>query len=157
MEDGTDKSVKWVDADNPRFAVYDVGTPYDPIDDIVLDKMTGLTWERSPDTTKKRNWASAVRVCYSKRYAYHWGWRLPTIEELATLVYDLEVQPGLPPGHPFILPGHLGKAYWSSTTDAIETYTAWFLDFYGGLHTEVKDDWETYVWCVRGGHGHDGQ
>lgn len=36
-------SVNWVDhAPNPRFAIYDPGTPGDETDDLVLDKETGL-------------------------------------------------------------------------------------------------------------------
>ena len=36
------KSLKWVDHKlNPRFAIYDLGTPADEGDDLVLDKKKG--------------------------------------------------------------------------------------------------------------------
>ena len=42
------KSLKWVDHKlNPRFAIYDLGTPADEGDDLVLDKEKGLIWTRN--------------------------------------------------------------------------------------------------------------
>jgi len=38
-QDGTTLSVLWVDAINPRFAIYDNGTPTNANDDVVLDKV----------------------------------------------------------------------------------------------------------------------
>ncbi len=52
-QEGTGKPVKWTNySTNPRFAVYDAGTPNDKTDDLVPDKETGLTWERSPGSKK---------------------------------------------------------------------------------------------------------
>jgi hypothetical protein len=39
-----------LDATNPRFAVYDPGTPADETYDLVLDKETGLVWARDAKT-----------------------------------------------------------------------------------------------------------
>jgi len=100
MEDGTDKSVKWIDhSPNPRFAIYDSNTPTDEADDVVLDKETGLVWERAP-SSGMMNWDTAVCNCYDKYLGGRKGWRLPTIEELTSFV-DPNNNPTLPVGHPF--------------------------------------------------------
>ena len=148
----TNKSVKWVDhAPNPRFAIYDAGTP-DGTDDVVLDKETGLVWERAL-STEKMNWYDAVSYCYQKHLGGRKGWRLPTVEELASLVDPTQNSPALPTGHPFI--NVQSFYYWSSTTYALHTSYAWYVHFRGG---SVSYDYRSHgyhVWCIRGGQGHD--
>lgn len=121
-------------------------------DAAVLDKETGLVWEQSPDTTT-RGWTSACNYCYGREVGNRKGWRLPTIEELASLVDNDNSNPALPTGHPF---DNVQSAdYWSSTTLALDTSYAWSVDFgNGGVYAYDKSD-SYYVWCVRGGHGHD--
>jgi len=157
MQDGTDSAVNWVNADNPRFAIYDPGTPGDETDDIVHDKETDLVWERSPRTTTHSSWSAACHYCYIKEMANRKGWRPPTIAELASLVDNDDYNPPLPPGHPFI--NVLPYYYWSSTTFTSDAGKAWAVVFSTGyLHQFVKEGgtFERYVWCVRGGQGHDG-
>ena len=59
--------------------------------DAVLDKKTGLVWEKSPQTTSAR-WSVARRTCAEKNVGGQKGWRLPSLEELASLV-DYSVGP----------------------------------------------------------------
>ena len=67
----------------------------------VLDKETGLVREKSPDTTK-REWLTAIVYCYYKTVGGRKGWRLPTIEELASLIDASQNNPALPNDHPFL-------------------------------------------------------
>ena len=152
--EGTDRSVIWVDHEpNPRFAIYGSGTSEDITDDIVLDKETGLVWERSPDE-ERRNWIWAIIHCYSRNLGNRKGWRLPTIEELSSLIDPNRSNPALPDGHPFV--NLQDDWYWSATTHATYTNYAWHLYFgHGGIGSNDKDSYETYVWCVRGGQGYD--
>src|SRR4249920_1067083 len=62
--------------------------------EAVLDKETGLVWERSPQTTSAR-WSVARRTCIEKSVGGQKGWRLPYLEELASLVDTSIVPPGL--------------------------------------------------------------
>ncbi len=125
----------------------------------VLDKETGLVWERSPSTTTM-NWYAAIYHCYNKVVGGRGGWRLPTVEEYMSLVDRTQGPPTLPAGHPFL--NVQSDWYWSATTDAIFTSSAWPVGFgdgtvgFSGAVSAAKY-LNYFVWCVRGGHGHDGQ
>jgi hypothetical protein len=68
----------------------------------VLDKETGLVWEKSPDGTKY-TWDVAFAICVTQCTGGRCGWRIPTVEELHSLKDPTQIPPngGLPPGHPF--------------------------------------------------------
>ena len=125
--------------------------------EAVLDKETGLVWERTPDTTI-RTWFDAVHYAYLKLVGGRYGWRLPTVEEFASLIDPIQSNPSLPSGHPFI--NVQSDGYWSSTTgvggtSTVSTTGAWVVPFgTNGVFDNEKSD-SHYVWCVRGGHGYD--
>lgn len=118
----------------------------------VLDKETGLVWEKSPDATL-RTWTDAITYAYGKTVGGRLGWRLPTVEELASLVDPTQTSPSLPNGHPFI--NVQSYNYWSATTLDMVTDWAWSVHF--GIGTVNGNDkvHAFYVWCVRGGHGYN--
>ena len=122
----------------------------------VLDRETGLLWERSPDTGT-RSWFSALSHCYAREVGGRKGWRLPTIEELASLVDTSQASPSLPLGHPFTLTAaQEDGAYWSATTTANGASIAWGVNFGVGVVINVDKSLLNFVWCVRGGQGVDG-
>ena len=117
----------------------------------VLDRETGLVWERSPDTDK-RDWFNAGIRCLTKTVANRKGWRLPTVQELASL------QDGtlLPAGHPFL--NVQNDIYWSaSTTAANGPALAWFVSFADGHIANIFKTVTYNFWCVRGGQAVDPQ
>jgi Protein of unknown function (DUF1566) len=123
--------------------------------EAVLDRETGLVWERSPDTSTYI-WLEAAANCNTLYKGNRLGWRLPTLQELASLV-DRSVIPGptLPAGHPFqnVQP----SAYWSATTGVSIAAGVWAVVFkLGGAAIFLNDD-SFHVWCVRGGQGVDPQ
>ena len=122
----------------------------------VFDKETGLVWDQSPNTTT-RTWVNALTHCYQREVGNRKGWRLPTIEELASLVDNSNSRPALPTGHPFTLTSaQEDGSYWSATTNAGNTAFAWFVDLgVGDVFTSDKTG-VIFVWCVRGGQGIDG-
>jgi len=141
----------------PRFEVL-----ADFILEAVLDKETGLVWERSPmsaSTDPKRTWFQAQSDCLQRTVGGRQGWRLPTVQELASLV-DPTGPPfdKLPGGHPF---NNIRGWYWSSTTNIENDATALTVGFY--CNWCVAEDWSKSsagrdVWCVRGGQaGSDSQ
>ncbi len=132
-------------------------------DEAVLDKETQLVWEQSPfggnfpwaDLLDPSFVRGAQRHCYNREVGGRKGWRLPTVEELASLV-DTSVagSPKLPSGHPFS--NVQSTLYFSATTLASDTTRAWLVVFGSGLVSSNPKAIPSKVWCVRGGHGHDG-
>ena len=127
--------------------------------EAVLDKETGLVWEKSPDNAY-RTWIAAINQCYSKQVGGRLGWRLPTVEELASLVDLTQSNPALPSGHPFDTDCTSGGCvqsyiYWSATTLA-GAPGVWGVNVdsgYVGYYDKTGSG--VFVWCVRGGQGYD--
>jgi hypothetical protein len=118
--------------------------------EAVLDRETGLVWEKSPDTSA-RNWFNAQGHCNNRSVGGRKGWRQPGVQELASLV-DPTTSPGptLPAGHPFV--NVQSAIYWSGTTDATVPSSAWAVGFNNGGVGLGGAKSNTYpVWCVRGG------
>lgn len=122
-------------------------------DEAVLDKETGLVWERT-GSSEEMDWYEAIDYCYGRTTGGRKGWRLPTMEELSSLVDPSEEDPALPEGHPF-LGDHVSSYCWSSTTNTLNTSNAWFVYFYVGSDNGNYKSNYYYVRAVRGGQGHD--
>ncbi len=134
----------------------------------VLDQETGLVWERTPSATQLP-WedpllTTAHIMCATKSVGNRYGWRLPTIQELASLGDTVNTEPNLPTGHPFILDiNQRVGTFWSATTAAsalLSPNAAWFLNFSPdpaslvlyAINASTKSE-ARFVWCVRGGSG----
>jgi hypothetical protein len=120
----------------------------------VLDKETGLVWERSPSLTLS-TWHQARLACTGRTTGNRRGWRLPSIPELTSLVDPSVAPPGptLPLGHPF--PTVQSAFYWSASTVAVGSSGAWGVGFDGGGVFSVSKAFATHAWCVRGGMNAD--
>ncbi|MCP4078369.1 MAG: DUF1566 domain-containing protein [Gammaproteobacteria bacterium] len=134
-------------------------------EDAVLDKETGLVWERTPRATPSA-WNTAVESCYKGGTGGRAGWRLPSVPEMASLFYW---GAGLPLGsnHPFNVPDlnecfGLFCQFWSSTTTLYDDNEAYSVrievssDNWDAAYPEIKSSTHR-VWCVRGGSGPIGQ
>ena len=123
--------------------------------DAVLDKETGLVWEKSPQTTSAR-WSVARRTCIEKNVGGQKGWRLPSLPELRSLVDPSVAPPGptLPPGHPFL--AVQSAVYWSETRVGEDPTGAWAVHFgLGGGAVFINWAHSVQVWCVHGGMNAD--
>jgi len=124
----------------------------------VLDQETGLVWEKSPQATEPHpTWLGALAYCSSLTVGNRMGWRLPTLQELASLVDPSVSSPGptLPSGHLFVNVQQAG--YWSATTHAEFSESARVISFYDGTVVNGTKTGFSFVWCVRGGQGLDAQ
>jgi hypothetical protein len=123
--------------------------------EAVLDKETGLVWERTPATTTPK-WYQARLDCTARTTGNRKGWRLPSIPELASVIDPSVAFPGptLPSGHPFLTVQSAN--YWSATTNAVLPGTAWGVLFSSGnVNVILKIDPRPHLWCVRGGMNAD--
>ena len=123
--------------------------------EAVLDKQTGLIWEKSPQTTSAK-WTLAHRACLEKSIGGQKGWRLPSLEELASLV-DSSIAPpslALPPSHPFV--AIQSAVYWSATRPGEDPKGAWGVHFgLGGGATFINWAHSVQAWCVHDGMNAD--
>jgi len=125
--------------------------------EAVLDKETGLIWEQSPSTGQK-NWEPANYHCNQLTKGNRKGWRLPTLQELASLVDPGQSSPALPLSNPFSNNVQTWTNVWSATGVADTPGSAWAIDFSDSGDEKAYIRTKTtnrQVWCVRGAQGVD--
>jgi hypothetical protein len=120
----------------------------------VLDRETGLVWERTPHTNLVP-WANAIDLCVPLKVGGRQGWRLPTIDELSSLADPSRVSPSLPPGHPF---GSVptDAHYWSATEAPVIAGSRYVYSFLLATPSLAQTGTSQHAWCVRGGQGRIG-
>lgn len=125
-----------------------------------MDRETGLVWDRHgtfnhDGSFPVGSWFGSVPICYAKTIGHRQGWRPSTVEELSSLIGDL---PDFPAG---LLTGPVTSFTWTQSTFPGDTSKAWAIHPDGLRFVAAPfpktDCCGSGVWCVRGGHGHDGQ
>lgn len=115
--------------------------------ETILDRLTGLSWLRNADLTGPVLWSEALaRVADLNRGENRRSWRLPSINELESLVDAGMSNPALPLGNPF---DGVCDVFWSSTTSLYEPDWAWalYLDK-GAVGVGQKRQARFHVWAV---------
>ncbi len=118
--------------------------------DAVLDKETGLVWANVASiNTVRASWYEAIASCRNLNIAGRKGWRLPTIEELSTLLDMTLPQPFFPTD---VFDNVVEWVFWSSTTHEVHEVSAYMVQFgnaYIGYYTKTHNNYR--AWPVRGG------
>jgi hypothetical protein len=125
-------------------------------DGTVTDNATGLMWQRcsaglsgsdcSSGSTQTRNWEAALSYCEDLSLAGHVDWRLPDVKELRSIVDNARYSPAI---DTTAFPGTIAGGYWSSSTYANGTDSAWYVYFdNGNVNYSTKTN-PNYVRCVR--------
>ncbi len=99
----------------------------EPVTDepVVTDLVTGLIWQKEHVTDK--SWEEALAYCQELNYANETDWRLPNVNELASLV-NIEVSY---PSSDF--PDMPSNWFWSSSSHASNAGSAWLVNFLNGF------------------------
>ena len=118
--------------------------------EAVLDRETGLVWEQRPSSTAQ-TWSNANDQlgCANKVVGNRKGWRLPSIQELSSLVDPTNSNAITGPPFDNVLNG----GYWSATTKASVSSAALNLFPFIGEVSFAPKTFTGLVWCVRGGQG----
>jgi hypothetical protein len=135
--------VAWPD---PRFT--------DRGDGTVSDNLTGLVWAQHANLSngsvswrEALNYVAGMNAGTNSNFGYT-DWRLPNVNELESLVHAGVYNPALP-ANPFssLQPGN----YWSSTSYASATSSAWIVDMNSGLVNSTTKANTCFLWPVRSG------
>ncbi len=143
----------------------------DHCDGTIIDTETGLMWKRCPEGLSGMNceegkagtytWNDFVQRFKNVEYAGHADWRLPTIDELSTLVYcnngrkdknhgflcNISKKPTI---NEQAFPNTPHDAYWSGSPSADRTGSAWNIRFFMG-YLSAYSKISLCVLLVRGG------
>ena len=121
----------------------------------VLDKETGLVWERVP-SKQTFEWSKAQLHCNNLDVGHRKGWRLPGIQELASLVDTNHTNPSLPAGAPFKFAKD-DYFYWSVSSVNEDPTSKWIVEFHEGKVIYREKTAQINAWCVRGEQGASSQ
>lgn len=135
-------------------------------DQTVTDHLTGLIWTKNANLIKDRDpgfdnskgdgmvsWQHALDYIHKlnqEKYLGYNDWRLPNLNELASLVNQGQANAGTwlnRQGFAGVRP----QTYWTSSTNVLSTATAWTIGMADGPLNYLKKSRNGYVWPVRGG------
>ncbi len=94
----------------------------------VTDNNSGLMWQTAESIPQ--TWQQAIIYAQSLELGGFNDWRLPAIQELATLIDTSRSSPAI---NTDFFPGCRPGAYWSATEHSQNQGFAWYVDFNNGL------------------------
>ena len=112
-------------------------------DGTVTDVDTGLTWQQAH---VKKDWEAAIPYCEGLNHANHQDWRLPSYEELQTIVDKTKSNVMI---DPIAFPETKPSLYWSATTFESNPHNAMVVDFSNGDVYSDEKIFSNYVRCIR--------
>ena len=94
-------------------------------------------------------WQAALDYVKTLSTGDHTDWRLPNINELRSLVDYSRSSPAFPLGNPSPFPNAVSSRYWSSTSLAADTSSAWYIAFNDGGASNAKKNDSAFVRALR--------
>lgn len=124
----------------------------------ITDTVTRLTWKRCSEGLSGNNcesgsataytWADALSSAAASTFAGNKEWRLPTIQELDSII---EYKCTMPAVNADIFPATRISNYWSATPFAGYPGGSWNINFNDGSHESCSKNWSLFVRLVSGG------
>ena len=113
----------------------------------ITDITTGLMWLKNANHfDKDMEWEESIDACENLNFAGHNDWRLPTVDELLSLIDRSNHDPALPDDHPF----KNGQSdYWSASSYVPLPGLAWRVGMSYGDVSYSRKSYNGYVWPVR--------
>ncbi|WP_246237621.1 DUF1566 domain-containing protein [Caldichromatium japonicum] len=123
---------------------------------VVRHERTGLEWQRC---ALGQQWDAASKTCAGRPTVHTWkeavkqaeqtgdGWRLPTGDELMTIVERCHDGPAI---NPQVFPNTPGVLFWSSSVDTGGVGRVWAVSFFTGQPFRVGTAQNGRVRLVRG-------
>ncbi|WP_051309697.1 Lcl C-terminal domain-containing protein [Desulfogranum japonicum] len=139
VETGQDGSLQQgVHWPEPRFTSHEHG---------ILDQLTGLIWYPEGDLTGSAvTWDEAIQAVKTHSKTTGQPFRLPTINEIESLIDASQHSPALPAHHMF---ASLHDGYWTSTTSGYEPDWSYVLYLNkGAVGVGYKPNRDFHVWPV---------
>ena len=88
-----------------------------------------------------RTWSDAITYCQSSTLGGYNDWRLPTIQELTTIIDNTAINT--------TFQNVKLKSYWSATSNANEPSYVWGINFDNGLIDPYDKNSSLYIRCVK--------
>jgi len=131
---------------------------------VVTDAQTNLQWQdeeytqaeqdaynNNTESGKVLDWTSAITYCEDLTFGGKDDWRLPNFNELYYIADRTSSPALLDPALSSVFVNVISSAYWSSTTHASDTNSAWVVVFSNGGDNNVNKTYSVFVRCVRAG------
>jgi hypothetical protein len=122
-------------------------------DGTITDTSTGLMWQKD-DAKNTYTWEQSKIYCDNLTLSGYTDWRLPTRNELQTLINYRCFNPAIsmsftPSFRNSYFPGTAMSHYWTSTTNATSDEVAWYVNFKYGVVYYIDKSLYNHVRAVR--------
>ena len=114
--------------------------------DIFIDHEQGLMWQDDESVkTTSMPWEKAISYAENLKFAGYNDWRLPTIDELLSIMDDTKYNPAIKSN----IKNISSDSYWSSSSYVSDSSYAWYVNFDNDI-CEWKDKCRSsLVRCIR--------
>lgn len=114
---------------------------------MVKDPGTNLIWEDTPHVKEaKITQVKALKYCEDLKLGTFDDWRLPTIEELLSIIDYKRISPAILKEFSYI---EKESFYWSKTLVADSDDEFWGINFKRGASSRASEYYDRYARCVR--------
>lgn len=114
-------------------------------ENIFVDKKTKLVWEDTLENFEPSvDYYEAEEHCSNLKIGKHTNFRIPTMDELQTLIDYKKYKPAIIDGFNYVE----NEPYWTSTPFADDDKQVWLIHFQKGERMVKDKHYDRYIRCV---------